>query len=296
MSKTLNWLAAALCCFTALAQAAPIERVVSTTPSVTGILLAIDAPLLATAATTPSRLSDEKGFFSQWAAAADEKKVQVLYRNLNFDLEAVLALSPDLLVISSTGADSVLPHISEIEALQIPTLVVNYSDQSWQEIALEIGQKLGIEENAHAAIARFDQRVAELAKQTNAQPNTRASIIGYNLGGTYSISKTVSPHARLLSALGFSVQPLPEALSGKVTRSSDFDFVSRENLAPAIAGDVVFLMGGNDKDVDAFLADPVLAQLPAVKNKQVYPLGVTSFRIDYYSGLQMAETVANYYH
>ena len=51
----------------------------STTPSVTGILLAMDAPLVASAATTPSRLTDAKGFFSQWAKVADQRGVEVLY-------------------------------------------------------------------------------------------------------------------------------------------------------------------------------------------------------------------------
>lgn len=50
-------------------------RIVSTAPSLTGILLAINAPLVASAATTPSPLTDEKGFFSQWAKVADERGV-----------------------------------------------------------------------------------------------------------------------------------------------------------------------------------------------------------------------------
>lgn len=96
----------------------------------------------------------------------------------------------------------------------------------------------------------------------------------------------------MLSALGFTVAGLPDALKDQVRRSSDVGFISRENLSRVIAGDSVFLLGGSDADVQAFLADPVLANLPAVRNKQVYPLGVSSFRIDYYSGKQMIDTVA----
>src|SRR5256885_944609 len=80
-------------------------RIVSPSPSVPGTLLAIDAPVVATAATTPSRMTDDKGFFSQWAAVADKRGVQVLYRNLQFDIEAAIGASPDLLVASATGAD-----------------------------------------------------------------------------------------------------------------------------------------------------------------------------------------------
>ena len=42
--------------------------------------------------------------------------------------------------------------------------------------------------------------------------------------------------------------------------------------------------------------DPVLANLRAVQHKRVYPLGPSSFRIDYYSGRQMLDTVAGYFH
>ena len=100
------------------------QRIVSTTPSVTGILLAINAPVIATAAAAPSRLTDAKGFFRQWAEVADQRAVQVLYPNLQFDLEAVIGWAPDLLVVSATGADSVLQHQAELEAQGINSAVV----------------------------------------------------------------------------------------------------------------------------------------------------------------------------
>ncbi|MCR3806229.1 hypothetical protein K3Z85_29415, partial [Pseudomonas aeruginosa] len=105
--SALPLLALALSLFATLAAAGEPKpaRIVSTTPSVTGILLAMDAPLVASAATTPSRLTDAKGFFSQWAKVADQRGVEVLYRNLRFDIEAVIAQDPDLLVASATGAD-----------------------------------------------------------------------------------------------------------------------------------------------------------------------------------------------
>ncbi len=99
----------------------------------------------------------------------------------------------------------------------------------------------------------------------------------------------------MLEALGFKVDGLPEALAKQVTRSSDFDFISHENMSAAITGKTVFLLRGVDADVTAFLNDPVLANLPAVKEKQVYPLGATSFRIDYYSGIQLIDIVAAHF-
>lgn len=46
---------------------------------------------------------------------------------------------------------------------------------------------------------------------------------------------------------------------------------------------------GDQKDADAIYANPLLAHLPAVQNKQVYALGTETFRTDYYSAMQVLE-------
>ncbi|MBT9372941.1 Fe2+-enterobactin ABC transporter substrate-binding protein [Rhizobium sp. CSW-27] len=268
------------------------KRILSTSPSVTGILLAMQAPLLASAATTPSPLTDNKGFFTQWAKVADERGVKVLYPNLSFDIEAIIAWEPDLVIGSATGADSIVQYLPELQAQGIPTLVVNYSNRSWQELATQLGVATGREQEAAEAINRFDTHLREVAKTIRSIPEP-VSIVGYGISGSYSIGKAQSPQGQVLAALGLTVADLPEALRSQVSRSSDADFISRENLSAAIAGTHVFLLRATDSDIAAFLADPLLANLPAVKKKQVYTLGPTSFRIDYYSGLQMVDAVAH---
>ncbi|WP_092157017.1 Fe2+-enterobactin ABC transporter substrate-binding protein [Bosea sp. CRIB-10] len=266
------------------------QRIVSTTPSVTGILLAMEAPLLASTATTPSPLTDAKGFFSQWAGDADRRGVKVLYPNLKFDIEAVLGWKPDLVIASTTGADSILPHRAELEALGVPTLVVDYSSRSWQELASELGRATGLESEAAAAISRFDADLAAAARVIAAK-GSKASIVGYKIAGSYSVARTSSPVAKLMSGLGFEIVGLPPELKPNSARPSDFEFFSRENLSAAIAADIVFLLRATQKDVEALLAEPVLANHPAVAGKRVYPLGLTSFRIDPYSGRQILEQV-----
>lgn len=270
------------------------HRIVSTTPSVTGILLAIGAPVIASAATTPSPFTDGKGFFAQWAGEADRRGVGVLYPSLKFDIEAVIGRQPDLAIVSTTGADSVLQHRTELEAQGIPTMVVNYSNRSWQELATELGEATGLEQEARAAIGRFDADVAAAAAGM-AVRGTRASIVGYDIAGSYSVARVESPVAKLLAALGFDIAGLPAALRPASQRPSDFEFFSRENLSAAITGDTVFLLRATEKDVQAFLAEPILANHPAVIAKRVYALGLTSFRIDPYSGRQIVARMTDYF-
>ncbi|WP_246659310.1 Fe2+-enterobactin ABC transporter substrate-binding protein [Rhizobium sp. FY34] len=268
------------------------KRILSTTPSVTGILLAMQAPLLATAATTPSPLTDDKGFFIQWADVADQRAVEVLYPNLSFDIEAIIGWEPDLVIGSATGADSIVQYLPELQAQGIPTLVVNYSNQSWQELATQLGAATGLEREATESINRFDARIRKVA-QAIQPPKEPVSIVGYDISGSFSIGKLHSPQGQLLAALGLTVSELPATLKSQVSRSSNADFISRENLPAAITGTHVFLLRATEHDVADFLADPLLANLTAVQKKQVYPLGPTSFRIDYYSGLEMADVVAH---
>ncbi|WP_417264559.1 Fe2+-enterobactin ABC transporter substrate-binding protein [Celeribacter sp.] len=266
------------------------RRVISTSPSLTGLLLAIDAPLIATAATTPGPLTDEIGFFTQWAKIAHARGVESLYPNRDFDIEALIMSDPDLVIGSSTGADSLLPYLAEVEAQGLPTLILDYSDTSWQALARALGHATGHEAEAETAIAEFEAKAQNAADrlQLNGRPVT---IVGYDIAGTYSIGRAESPQAEVLEALDFSITPLPEEFQSAVTRVSNMDFISREALSAAITEDTVILLSADHSDVDAFLNDPLLANLPAVKKRQVYPMGLSSFRVDYYSGLEMIETL-----
>jgi iron complex transport system substrate-binding protein len=45
------------------------------------------------------------------------------------------------------------------------------------------------------------------------------------------------------------------------------------------------VFAGDEKDVAAIYANPLLAHLPSVKNKRVWALGTETFRLDYYSAM-----------
>lgn len=270
------------------------KRIVSTSPSLTGIVLALDAPLVATTAALTGPLTDGQGFFRQWADVAHQRGVQVLSPNLTFDIEALLVQEADLVIGSATGGDSILPNLAEVQALGLPVLVIDYSDTSWEEQAALIGRATGHEAEARAVSAAFAARAAEVGATLD-RPEGSVSIVSYDFAGTYAVSQPTSPQAEVLAALGFTVTGLPEDLRGAATRSADFDFISHENLTAAITGRTVFLLNGTEDSVAAFTADPLLANLPAVREGRVYPLGPTSFRVDYYSALQIVETVAPYF-
>ena len=269
------------------------QTIVSTTLSVTGTLLAINAPVTASAATAPSAITDGKGFFSQWAAIADERGVEVLYPGLQFDLEAVLAAEPDLVIVSTSGADSVRDHYEELVALGIPTMVVNYSNKTWQDLALQLAEATGLEAEAQEAIESFNAYAADAATRIT-PPEGGASIVSFNgASSDTAIAKVTGPHAQIFAAMGIEVLEAPDGLDTSVQERADFAFVTMENVSAAVQGESVFLLSGTPAVAEAFLAEPTLANLPAVQNGRVYPLGPTSFRIDYYSGIELIDTLVD---
>ncbi|NPD14010.1 Fe2+-enterobactin ABC transporter substrate-binding protein [Xinfangfangia sp. D13-10-4-6] len=273
---------------------APPQNIASTAPSLTGILLAIGAPVKSTSTALIGPLTDDKGYFLQWAAEADAQGVEPLYPNLTFDIETVILADPDLVIASATGGDAILPFVPALQAQGLKVLVLDYSSGSWEDLARQLGRATGHEAGAEKVIRDFADQAQAVAQKLTVPAGT-VSVVSYNFSGTYAVSKPTSPQAKLLAELGFTVSGLPEALAGAAERSSDFDFVSHENLAAAIAGEGVFLLNGTEESVAAFMADPVLANLPAVKAGQVWPLGPTSFRVDYYSGLDILNTVSPYF-
>lgn len=79
------------------------QRIVSTSVTLTGSLLAIDAPVIASGATTPNnRIGDAQGFLRQWSEVAKARKLSRLYIG-EPSAEAVAAQMPDLILISATG-------------------------------------------------------------------------------------------------------------------------------------------------------------------------------------------------
>lgn len=269
------------------------ENIVSTSPSITGTLLAIDAPITATAGAAPNGFTaDEDGFFMQWADVANDRGVTTLYPNLEYDLEAVIAADPDLVIISTTGADAVTDYYDELSEL-FPTIAINYSDKTWQDLATILGEAAGLETEAEAVTGEFDDFLADAASRITA-PQGGVSIVSYNGAGAESaVGMTTGAHGQMFEELGIEVIPAdPQYDTGDRVRQ-DFAFVAFENLSAAITGESIFLIAAEDDKVDQLLAEPTLANLTAVKEKQVYALGAATFRIDYYSATQIADTLVD---
>lgn len=259
------------------------KRILSTSTSITGTLLAVGAPVVATA-------GDAKGnFFPQWASVAKERGVTNAWPAGSVDIEAATAAQPDLIIVSTSGADSAMKEIDQLRQVA-PVITMDYGKQKWQDLATQVGQATGMPDEARKTIEDYDRYVAA-AKSKITVPKGTAAIVSYN-GPTDNnpIGMGSGPHADVLKELGFTIEEPDPKWSTTGQKRSDFVFAPYEALTK-LTSPTVFLLAADEAKVAKFKADKVLANQPAVKSGQVYPLGKSSFRMDYYSAKQMVDNV-----
>ena len=268
-------------------------RIVSTSVTLTGSLLAIDAPVIASGATTPNnRVADGQGFLRQWGDVAKARKLTRLYIG-EPSAEAVAAQMPDLILISATGGDSALALYDQLSTIA-PTLIVNYDDKSWQALLTQLGGMTGQEKQAAARIAEFDKQLATVKQQIKLPPQPVSAVVYTAAAHSANLWTSESAQGQFLQQLGFTQATLPAGLHASQSQGKRHDIIQLggENLAPGLNGESLFLFAGDQKDVDAVYANPLLAHLPAVKNKHVYALGTETFRLDYYSATRVLERLS----
>ena len=261
-------------------------RIVSTSVTLTGSLLAIDAPVVASGATTPNnRVADGQGFLRQWGDMAKQRKVARLYIG-EPSAEAVAAQMPDLILISATGGDSALALYDQLSAIA-PTLIINYDDKSWQALLTQLGAITGHEKQAAERIAAFDKQLAQVKQQMTLPPQPVNAIVYTAAAHSANLWTAESAQGKLLHQLGFTLADLPAGLQTSTSQGKRHDIIQLggENLATVLNGEGLFVFAGDEKDVAAIYANPLLAHLPSVKNKRVWALGTETFRLDYYSAM-----------
>ncbi|WP_104399534.1 Fe2+-enterobactin ABC transporter substrate-binding protein [Vibrio penaeicida] len=258
-------------------------RILSTSVTISGTLLAIDAPLIASAS------NYEGTFFKQWADLAEKRHVESVWPAGSVDLESAYLYEPDLIVVAWRGADSAREQLAEFQQIA-PTIVLDYTALSWQDLAIKLGDATGLENQAQQRIDEFDQLVAD-SKSKIKIPDGETNIVAYyGAGSTNAVALETGVHAKLLSDLGFRMEAQNRQWHDNSIPLSDFLRVHFE-LLTQLKAQTTFLLEANEETAKMFMQDPILVNLPAVKKKQVFGLGMNSFRIDMYSAMEIVNGI-----
>ncbi|RBP85778.1 Fe2+-enterobactin ABC transporter substrate-binding protein [Marinomonas rhizomae] len=266
----------------------PPKRIVSTSVTLTGTLLAINAPIVASGGTMANTgVAGEDGFMRQWETVAKQRNLVSLYQT-EANAEAIVAARPDLIIISATGGDSARKLYAQLKDIA-PTLIIGYDDKSWMQLANIFGQFLGLEERAQAVISQFEQEVQNTKQMIQLPPQPTTAMVYYqdNTGG--NIWTHESAQGRLLSELGFQLAKVPDSVKGdnSMGQRNDIIIATGERFPDAITGQSVLLFAAASERENDFIHTPYLQTTQAVKNRQVYAVGNDTFRLDYYSATNL---------
>ncbi|HSX61722.1 MAG TPA: Fe2+-enterobactin ABC transporter substrate-binding protein [Tahibacter sp.] len=281
----------------ALTLARAPQRIVSTSVTLTGTLLTIDAPVVASGATRAnSSVSDTQGFFRQWGDVAQARGVTPLYQG-EADAEAIVAAEPDLVVIAGTGGDSALKLYDQL-AQVAPVLVVNYDDKSWQELAVLLGRATGRDTQAAKAIDTFAADVARTRAALALPPQPVTALAYYEDDSGANLWTSESAQGRLLADLGFTLAPIPDGVRGDFSmgRRKDIVQLSGETFPQGLTGATLLLFSADDADTARLRANPFLAANAAVQAGRVHALGTDTFRLDYYSSRHLLARLRERFH
>jgi len=262
----------------------PPQRIVSTSVTLSGTLLAIDAPLVASGATMPNtNVASEKGFMRQWDSIAEQRGVKALYQS-EPDAEAIIKAHPDIIIISATGADSAMRLYDQLKDIA-PTLVIRYDDKSWLQLAQIFGDLFGLEAQAKSIIDSFQQQTTE-TKQSITLPAQPTTAMVYNPDGSgASIWTSRSAQGRLLEELGFTLATIPDSIKGDISMGvrDDIIIAKGERFPDAVTGQSILLFATEQASEQLVLDNSFLQNNKAVQNNQVHAVGNDTFRLDYYS-------------
>ncbi|OZM81850.1 Fe2+-enterobactin ABC transporter substrate-binding protein [Pseudonocardia sp. MH-G8] len=265
-----------------------VQRVVSASVTMTGPLLGLDAPVVASATARPGGVADENGFFLQWAPAAVERGV-VSLGGPQAPIEAIAEQRPDVIVGSAVGLDAVDGEVYSRLSRIAPTIVLDHSTASWGELATELGAALGHEQQAAAAEAEFDARAAELQLDTT-HPAAALTVTSEGL----NVFTAESAQGKLLQSLGMTLADVGAGAGAGAGGGDRRDVVRLAHENVGQLGDAsLYVVNAEEPDIAEYRgAHPVLAGLPAFAEGRVVPLGPESFRLDRFAAMSVLDRIA----
>ena len=198
----------------------PPKRIVSTSVTLTGTLLAINAPIIASGATMANTsVAEKQGFMRQWASIAEERHITALYQT-EPNAEAIIQANPDLIIISPTGGDSAMKLYDQLKDIA-PTLVIGYDNKSWLQLAHIFGNAFGLEANAKSAIDSFQQQLDDTKNAIQLPPQPITAMVYYQDATGGNIWTSESAQGRLLQELGFTLATIPESVKGDISNGNE---------------------------------------------------------------------------
>lgn len=143
------------------------------------------------------------------------------------DLEKILELEPDLIISAKVRQEALYPQLSKIA----PTVFSESTGPTWKENVVLLGTALGLQDEAEAAVAEYEERAAAMGEQILAEnPDATYSLVRFAGEDTARLYSSDSFIGEIMADMG-----LPRPADAPDTTESIFVPLSAENILQADA-------------------------------------------------------------
>ncbi|MFI1226561.1 MULTISPECIES: ABC transporter substrate-binding protein [unclassified Streptomyces] len=269
------------------------KRVVVLNHALAGYLYDLDVPVRAT---IPEDADGRGAFSPYWEKEAKEDGTTFLPWSVDgFDLEAILALDPDLIVGGGIGfplfqAEKVYDDLSDIA----PTVLVGKKLGDWRtQFSFLADDVFGRADVYERHLAAYDRRITEV-KEAITPPAGPVSFLALTGDGTaYGLVESVGLPNELKKV---GIEPAPVFAKGGFPvygQGGDMFELSTEKVGQTITQPSVFVMGFNadTTDVATLKKNPVYGALPAFKADNAHDLPYWVLRGDYDESMALLDLI-----
>lgn len=203
-----------------------------------------------------------------------EENPNVFNDETGWDYEAIAAANPDIIIASYSGfTEEEYNLLSEIAPV-VPYIETAWK-ADWRQQTIVNAKAIGREAEGQALVDDVDALITE--KLAN-YPDLKGKSAGYfwilqDDMSTFYAYLPNDPRASYLNDLGLKT---PESILGLAETSEDFSVtISRENTDQLSDVDIMVVYGDQGL-LEAMQADPLMSQIPAVKNGAVVLIDSTT--------------------
>lgn len=268
------------------------QRVIVLNSALAGYFYALDVPVHGAIALN----TDAKEFPDLWADdAAEDGTVMIPWSNDGFELEALLAEEPDLIVAGGQGfpgsqAAEVYDQLTAIA----PTVLVSSKLTRWQdELAFIARDLLGAPEKGEALIETYEVRVTEVRHTITAPPTPVSYLLMLPDGRPWSIPETSSLPVTL-GELGLEPAPIIADNPDFETFGSGDSFdISKELVDQVFVYPTIFVLGfqADVTTAEELSQQKIYGGLPAFKADHAYDLPYWAHRADYLATMELLDLI-----
>ncbi|PPF38534.1 ABC transporter substrate-binding protein [Pseudoclavibacter sp. AY1H1] len=269
------------------------QRVVLLNYALAGYLYDLDVPVTAL---TAEATNTEATFSEFWADEAESAGTEfVSWSPEGFDLEAILALKPDLIVAGGLGYPLMLATkaYDQLSAIA-PTVIVPGALTEWQQQYEFLAEDVFGKPQVYAdALATYDAKMAEV-RDSISPPAGESVFLSFTADQRPFVLIEDRGLPKMFTDLGF--RPAGLFATGHFdpyTPGGDSFEISTEQAGQLLTQESLFVFGFNAEtvDLDTLRQNPVYAALPAFQNDQSYQFPYWSQRADFDESMSLLDLI-----